>query len=208
MASDTKSNYKIEMVKPNKAVFDGYEAYQQGDFAAAERFYQQAYASDPENLPALFGLAATAAKKGESQKSLQLYQQILAKMPDNQEAIVAAAMLEASLMEGAGLRKKLEQLVRQMPQNAQLHMALGHQYAQKKDWVFAQKYYFKAYELDSTNPAHARNLAISLDQLGQYALAKQYYEQTLALSDLNTDQQQLKKRLMVINRHLLEESVP
>ncbi len=207
--SATEPRYKIETVKPNKAVFQGYEAYASGDYAAAERFYRQAYLSDPDSLPVLFGLAATAAKKGESQKSLAMYQQILKKAPDNQQATVAAAMLEAKLMEGPDLRAKLERLVRQWPRNAQLQTAMGHQYAKKRDWVLAQKYYFKAYELDSSNPAHVRNLAISLDQLGQYALAKQYYEQTLAMSDpKQSDQRQLKNRLLVIKQHLLQESAP
>ncbi|PLA75584.1 hypothetical protein CYQ88_01060 [Hydrogenovibrio sp. SC-1] len=201
------SRYKIETVKPNRAVFDGYDAYVQGDYAVAERYYQQAYLADPESLPVLFGLAATAAKKGESQKSLAMYQKILKKVPNNQEAAVAAAMLEARLMEGPELRAKLERLIRQMPRNSQLQTALGHQYAKNRDWVLAQKYYLKAYELDPNNPTHARNLAISLDQLGQYASAKQYYEQTLALSNLKqTDQRQLKNRLLVIKQHLLEEA--
>lgn len=77
--SATKPGYKIETVKPNKAVFQGYEAYANGDYAAAERYYRQAYFSDPDSLPVLFGLAATAAKKGETQKSLAMYQQILKK---------------------------------------------------------------------------------------------------------------------------------
>lgn len=204
----TDPRFKIEAMAPRKEVFLGYEAYTKGDYAASERYYQQAYQASPESLPVLFGLAATAAKKGETQKALAAYQKILKKEPYNQDAKIAVATLKATSIYGSGVRERLEDLARNSPENAQLQSALGHQYAKKQNWVEAQKYYFKAYELAQQNGTYALNLAVSLDRLGQYSLAKQYYEQALIQSDhamSPATQKQIKNRLLAIQQHFHQE---
>ncbi|PIW56774.1 MAG: hypothetical protein COZ36_04465 [Piscirickettsiaceae bacterium CG_4_10_14_3_um_filter_44_349] len=196
----------IEALKPNTEVYDGYQAYRKGDFAAAESYYQQAYQADPESLPVLFGLAATAAKKGESQKALRLYQKILKASPNNADALIAEASLQASMNNEVGIVRKLQDLMQRFPKAAPLSSALGHQFARNQNWVDAQKYYFKAYQLAPENGHYAHNLAVSLDRLGQYDLAKTYYEQALAKTrdDNPRLQQQIKSRLLAINQYLVE----
>ena len=63
-----------------------------------------------------------------------------------------------------------------------LYFTLGNQYAQQGRWAEAQQAYFKAFGADPDNPDFAFNLAVSLDQLRQPALALEYYRRALTLS--------------------------
>ncbi|MCG8379106.1 MAG: tetratricopeptide repeat protein, partial [Proteobacteria bacterium] len=44
---------------------------------------------------------------------------------------------------------------------------------------------FDAYRLDTTNPDYVVNLAISLDHIGQYGTALDYYKTAIELSENN-----------------------
>ena len=50
-------------------------------------------------------------------------------------------------------------------------------------WAAAQQAFFDAYRLNTANPDYALNLAISLDHIGQYETALDYYKAALDLSD-------------------------
>jgi len=64
-----------------------------------------------------------------------------------------------------------------------LYFTLGNQYAQQGRWAEAQQAYFKAFATDPDNADYAFNLAVSLDQLHQPALALEYYRRALALAE-------------------------
>lgn len=183
----------------------GYQAYQKKDFQQAKIHYLTALHKNPKSLPALFGLGATSAKKGEINVALNFYRQALNISPYNKEAETAIAILEASLDQPGKTDKHLRFMINQSPNNAKLRAVLGHQYAKQKDWVQAQKQYFKAYQLESENPDYAFNLAISLDRLGQYALAKRYYQQALIYSQEAVGAAyvgKIKKRLLTLQQYL------
>ena len=55
-------------------------------------------------------------------------------------------------------------------------------FAKQKRWPEAQQAFFNAYTLDSSNPDYVLNLAVSLDQIGQYATALDYYQTAIELS--------------------------
>lgn len=183
----------------------GYEAYQKNDFQQAEQHYLAALKKNPKNLTALFGMGATAAKQGEVHAALNFYRQALDVSPYNKEAETAVAILEATLTQSEPASKRLKFMINQSPNNAKLHAALGHQYAKQKNWIKAQKQYFKAYQLNPDNADYALNLAISLDQIGQYSLAKQYYQRVLVHSHKKRTEvsvRQIKNRLLTLQQYL------
>ena len=70
---------------------------------------------------------------------------------------------------------RLRTLIAAQPSAPALHFALGNVYAGESRWNEAQQAYFNAYSLEPANPDYRFNLAISLDRLGQHALAKRFY---------------------------------
>ena len=183
----------------------GYKAYQKNDFRQAKIHYLEALQKNPKNLTALFGLGATSAKQGEVHAALNFYRQALTVSPYNKQAETAVAILEASLAQPGQADKRLRFMINQTPSNAKLQAALGHQYAKRKDWVKAQKQYFKAYQLKPENADYALNLAISLDQIGQYSLAKKYYQQVLVYFPETSNAasiSKVKKRLLTLQQYL------
>lgn len=203
---------KVRLAISSKAEKDdavlGYEAFERGDLSLARSHYLKAFDKNSKSLPALFGLGAVAAQKGEYYKALEYYRQILTISPYHPDAETAIAMLESQVSESRQQDKKLKSLIHKNPENARLQAAMGKRYAQKKDWVNAQEQYFKAFDLAPNNASYAINLAISLDRLGQYKLAKQYYEEGLALTNPQTakyDTSKIKQRLRTLNQFLQRE---
>ncbi|MBD3821034.1 MAG: tetratricopeptide repeat protein [Thiotrichales bacterium] len=185
-----------------------FKAYQRSDWQTARRYYQQAYEEEPNSLPALFGLGAVAVQLGEQNKAVGYYQKVLVLEPGNQlaqKAILSIQSLENSNQQTIDELKSMEEA---SPDDPEITFALGNAYAKRKDWVTAQSYYFKAYQHNSSQPIYVLNLAVSLDHLGEYRLAKQYYDEALSKASgsslaFNTDS--IKKRLVVLNQFLSGE---
>lgn len=185
-----------------------FKAYQRSDWQTARRYYQQAYEEEPNSLPALFGLGAVAVQLGEQNKAVGYYQKVLVLEPGNQlaqKAILSIQSLENSNQQTIDELKSMEEA---SPDDPEITFALGNAYAKRKDWVTAQSYYFKAYQHNSSQPIYVLNLAVSLDHLGEYRLAKQYYDEALSKasgSSLAFNSDSIKKRLVVLNQFLSGE---
>jgi uncharacterized protein HemY len=88
--------------------------------------------------------------------------------------------------------------------DASLQFVLGNRYAQAEQWSKAQEAYFNAYEISPDNPDYAYNLAISLDQLNQPALAIRYYrvaQQNALNRKAEFDNQRLQQRIEQLQSH-------
>lgn len=208
-SSLSKEHLKIVAVTEPTDAEKGYQAYQAGQLNQSRRFYNSAYQQDAENIAALFGLAAIAVKQGQKLNALQYYQRIIEIEPQNQRAKDAELMLSSQVKGGQKTTGTLAQRARDFPNNAALQAAWGHQLAKKNDWVAAQKQYFKAYQLAPDRGDYALNLAVSLDTLGEYALAKQYYERVLkgptaGLSVKRTEQ--VRQRVTALQAFLNRET--
>lgn len=194
---------KIEPKKSSEQL--GYEAYQAGDYNKAKGHYLEAVQRNKRSIAGLFGLGAVATQKGEKFKAMEYYRKILRLDPNNSLAQKALITLEVSRTAADENLEKLKSLSDDYPEDATVKFAMGNHYAKKQDWVEAQKYYFNAYQKSPNNPNYAVNLAVSLDRLGEYSLAKKYYEEALAKSTpANTlyDMKPIKKRLSTINSYL------
>jgi Flp pilus assembly protein TadD len=159
----------------------GFESYQRGDLAGAREAYQQALRREPLNRDALLGLAAIDVHSRSYETAEARYARLLELDPRD---VYAQAGLMALRGQGDPVQSesRIKTLIAANPNAAGLHFALGNLYAQQSRWAEAQAAYFKAYSGDADNADYAFNLAVSLDQLRQKALALQYYHRAVVLA--------------------------
>ena len=200
-ASSAASARLLPVVDPD--VLAAYEAYRAGNNAVARALYQQVLRADRRNIDALLGLAAIARQEKHDAAALDWYAAIIAVDPQNPVAQAAMIAIEGEPAAG-GSESRVKTLLRQQPRAAYLHALLGSLYAGRRQWADAQQAYFNAYRLDSGNAGYAFNLAISLDHLGQWRMALDYYQraQTLLSTyvDSTIDATRLQARIAQLQR--------
>jgi tetratricopeptide (TPR) repeat protein len=158
-----------------------FESYQKGELAGSRDAYRQVLQREPLNRDALLGLAAIDVRLRSFDTAEARYIKLLELDPRdvNAQAGLIALRGQADPVQS---ESRLKTLIATSPDATPLHFALGNQYAQQARWAEAQAEYFKAYSGDSENADFAFNLAVSLDQLRQSALALQYYQRAMALA--------------------------
>ncbi len=158
-----------------------YAALQAGDLERAAAEYERVSTAEPLNLDAQLGLAAIAAKRGDRASAMRHYQQSLDIDPKNTYAIAGLLALRA---ESSADRQEatLRTMIAQSPDAPALHFALGNLLATQQRWQEAQQAYFDAWRSEPERADFAYNLAISLDQLKQAKLARDYYGKALNLA--------------------------
>ena len=165
-----------------KALRDAYLAYQKGAYGTAEDKYQQTLKAYPENRDALLGLGAIAANAGDYQKAYEMYARVLKSNPRDKFARAALINLQdASYL--SNNESTITTMLHESPDQHFLHFTLGNIYAAGNRWAQAQQAFFDAYRLNTTNPDYVLNLAISLDHIGQYQAALDYYNVALELAN-------------------------
>jgi tetratricopeptide (TPR) repeat protein len=165
----------------NPALLRGYEAFTAGRLEASRSEYEQLLKSEPKNGEALLGMAAISLRLGQSNQSEAFY--LRAIEADPMDTLAQAGLISLRAQADADpvqSESRLKNLIAAQPEVPALHLALGNLYARQKRWNEAQQAYFKAYTGDGDNPDVIFNLAVSLDQLHQPALAAEYYRQALA----------------------------
>jgi tetratricopeptide (TPR) repeat protein len=155
-----------------------YLALNQGNYAEAQKTYQQVLLQDRRNLDALLGLAWLAKQQADNQLASTYYQRALVLEANNSQALVALARLQFEPMQRVS---NLKQHLAQQPNSAVLQAALGDAYAEASRWSEAQNAYFEAYRLSPLQAQYVFNLAVSLDHLAKFQLALDYYQQALNL---------------------------
>jgi tetratricopeptide (TPR) repeat protein len=176
-----------------------YQAFSNGDDAAAQYHYRKVLQSDVRNTDALLGMAAIASRQGRAPDAAGWYAKVLEVDPRNTIAQAALASGYAQV-DPVGAESRIKNMLAQKPEAAHLYAALGNVYAERADWLQAQQAYFQAHHYAPTNADYAFNLAISLDHLGKSSLALQYYKQAQALVSQsgsgNIDPAQLEARIL------------
>lgn len=187
----------------NRTISEAYQAFQQGRDEMAQKLYREVLHQDAKNRDALLGLAAIAARHGQTQQARHYYQQVLQFYP--QDTLAQMGLHSIQLTQTPQLKEsQLKSLVEQLPEAAELHFDLGNFYATAQQWSAAQQAYFNAYRLDKKQADYAYNLAISLDHLNQPRLALTYYQEALKLvqnqsiTSYHFDLQAIQRRIQTL----------
>ena len=184
---------------------EAYSSYERGDFSSAQNAFDEVLKMNPKNEFALIGLGSIAAAEQDYINAMAYYQMALAAQPSSLYAFEAIANIAGHIELNSDWKASLLSMVKEHPESAILQYALGNLYAKEQDWLAAQKAYFQAHSLDLENADYMVNLAVSLDQLGHYELAAQYYTEALALTDrqvVNFSEAQVKDRLITIRQFI------
>ena len=180
--SETQLNVARPTAQINPRVETAYAAYVGGDLAAARAGYEAALREEPGNRDALLGLAAVDVRDGRLESAEAAYVRLLRADPRDAHAHAGLLALRGGRADPVAAESRLKTLLASDPGAHVLHFSLANQLAQQGRWPEAQQHYFRAYSADSEHPDFAYNLAVSLDHLRQYRLARQYYERALALA--------------------------
>ncbi|BCX87956.1 hypothetical protein MIN45_P0323 [Methylomarinovum tepidoasis] len=157
-------------------VGQGRAAYGRGDWKTAYRAFSQALRWRQDAVDAWLGLAAAALKLGRWDVADRGYRQALVLRPGELLALAGLAVLHP---QDEPLLAALEQSASERNDTAWLYAVLGDLYARRNDWPRAQQAYFHAHRIDLTHPDYSYDLAVSLDHLGQYRLARRFYTEAL-----------------------------
>jgi len=162
-----------------------WKQYQAGRLEEAARLYHRSLDDDPRNVDALNGLATIAARSGRPGEARRWFERSIAARPDDPIALagLSALAVAGGPSDAAPSASRLRSAIAERPQEAALHFALGNALAAARRWPEAQKSYFEAYDLDRGNPDYLFNLGVSLDQLGQRALARRFYAEALSAAE-------------------------
>jgi Flp pilus assembly protein TadD len=188
----------------------GYEAYQAGELANAERHYREVAAREPQNRDALLGLAAVAMARGHPEEAYRLYGALLRRNPADRVAL-AALLLAQGREEPAQAESRLKLMLEQEPGAPHLAFALGSLYAGQARWSDAERAFFEAYRGDGSNGDYAYNLAVSLDHLGKGDAALGYYRLALDLAarrPVAFDRESTLRRIRLLEAHLTTHGSP
>jgi tetratricopeptide (TPR) repeat protein len=153
-----------------------------GDMPAARTAYEAALRDEPANRDALLGLAAVDVRTGRMDSAEAAYLRLLRADPRDAHAQAGLLGLRAARVDPLAAETRVKSLLASDPGAHVLNFALANQLALQGRWPEAQQQYFKAYNGEPDNPDFAFNLAVSLDHLRQFKLARQYYERSVALA--------------------------
>ncbi|MFT3733855.1 MAG: tetratricopeptide repeat protein [Rhodocyclaceae bacterium] len=158
-----------------------YDALAAGDLRTARQLYQEALRLNSQNVDALNGLGLIAAHDNQPDQAERYFRAALRADPADGIAASQLALLYAD-GDPASAEARLRNLIASQPASAAGHFALGNLLSRQQRWSEAQQTLFQAYTLDSNNPDILFNLAVSLEQVRQPAVARQFYERALQAS--------------------------
>ncbi|WP_019555682.1 tetratricopeptide repeat protein [Thiomicrorhabdus arctica] len=207
-ASPIKQPVLVKFDQTKIPLSEAYSAYERGHLELSQQKFNEVLTLDPKNIMAMIGLGGIAASAGHYYIAMDHYQQALNIEPNSLSVYEAIANLSTNIELNSDWYGSLKNMATIYPNSAPLQFALGNLYASNNDWLAAQEYYFNAYALDMNNPDFTANLAISLDRLGKYPLAGQYYTQTLALAgatQVSFNVSDIKNRLISIRQFMDQE---
>lgn len=177
-----------------------YQAFKRGEIDLARINWQNVLAAHPRNADALYGLAAVAQQRQQTPEAAAYYLRALEVNPKDALALSGLLSLRPPAA-GQSSESRLKSLLAEQPDSPYLQLALGNLYARDARWAEAQHAYFRAHSADPANPDYLLNLAVSLDQLHQPALALQYYQRALAAiaqQPVGFDAAQVTARLKIL----------
>lgn len=177
----------------------GYQALASGNVAEANVEYFAALELDSNNIDALMGAAAVAAREDKRAVAIAAYTKVLKLEPGNPDATAAIAMLSGAAATHEANESHLKTLIAgEEGGRPSLHTALAGEYAADGRWTEAAQEYFTALGKDPGNPDLAFNVAASLDQNRNTAMALNFYQQAVEFA---------RQRPAQMNVHAVEQRI-
>lgn len=161
-------------------------AYGNGKYEQAKQHYAQVLNYEENNRDAQLGLAAIAVIQEDITRARRIYLSLLKQDPRDPVAIASLAGLSSDETSLKADNDYLLSLLEKNPEAPHLNFSIGNNFAKQKKWSSAQKYYFKAWQLDIENADYLFNLAVSMDQLGKPQQALGFYRDSLKKSSGKT----------------------
>lgn len=156
-------------------------AHRSGDIAAAMSLYRRSIADDPDNIDAIFNLAALTATLGQIDDAKTLYEGILSRQPDEADTLVNLG----NLMQAAGRPDDAEAYYRRAmaadPTLAAARVNLGSLFLNLGDYEAALNSFHAGLAIDPYLPVALNGLATALIRLGRYADAIPQLENAVAI---------------------------
>lgn len=177
----TQPGARTPVIRRNDPADDAWQALRAGRTAEASENYRKALRNDPRNREVLLGLAEAAVREGQAMQAIDYYERVLRLNPRDPDANAGMALLHGH-SDPTSYEARLQALLGEQSGNAGLHFALGALLAGQKRWHEAQQAFFQAATLAPDNADYQYNLAVSLDQMGKYRNARDFYEKALLLS--------------------------
>jgi tetratricopeptide (TPR) repeat protein len=148
----------------------------------AESRVQKVLAASPNDIDALFTLAATQVQLDRPDEAERYLKEILAKSPVDLKSSVGLAELKFSQKDIKGAEAALEDAVRKAPESPEAAVALGTLYASTGKLTTAKHLFEKAIQLDPKNPAALVRLGALQLKTGKNEEAEQTYRRLAALA--------------------------
>ena len=182
--------------KAYQRVVAAFAAYQRQDYDVAENKYLQALAIEPNHLDALAGLGAVYQQTGRINLATENYQRLLGIDPGNTLAASALISLRSAEVDW-DTESELKHLLQRFPLAHHLRFALASYFVEQGRWADARHEFRAAQELAPDNADYNFNLAVSLEQLGDFEEARHYYESAIATAreSANVDKQVVAQHL-------------
>ncbi|MEX2367827.1 MAG: hypothetical protein WD601_14590, partial [Pseudohongiellaceae bacterium] len=172
----------VSGINPN--LLAAYDSFQSGDYIRARELYQMVLREQANNRDAILGLAVVSRRSGDTLLARGMYLRLLELNPE--DMLARAGLLDTlPATDALGLESELKSLVELNPDIAPLAFALGNLYASQSRWNEAQNAYYNALlsaktsNINAISPDYAFNLAVSLERLGQFRQARNYYLEAL-----------------------------
>jgi len=197
-----KISKKKSPLKQNAMISEAYKDYQAGQLDSAEKLYRNALQDAPENRDVHLGLAAIAISKGDKESAYGHYLKLLDVNPSDAFALSSLITLSNN-SDPVKDESIIKNLIHKEDKVPYLFFALGNVYAKQERWAEAQQAFFDAYTLDTKNPDYALNLAVSLDKIGQFPAALDFYNVALELaqkSNTKFNWSSVNDRIQVLNQ--------
>ena len=180
-----------------------YDALLKGSYAIAAGYYVEVLNVDPSNETALFGLATTYHKTGESEDARTYYGKLLKQNPTHREGINNFMALLSDEAPTEALLE-LEKLERENPHFSPIPAQMGIIYGKLGQYPKAVNKLTTATKLSPDNISYKYNLAVILDKMGEKRKAADVYFELIQLYrngvDMPWDIEKIKNRAIFLSK--------
>jgi Flp pilus assembly protein TadD len=181
-------------------------AQRAGDWARAQRIYEEWLRQRPDDALAASGLAAALHHQQQWPQALLAYQRAVRLWPDN-TSLRSGALAVLAHMDPEQAESRLRDWLLQAPEDATAHAALGTLLARQQRWALARDPLERAVAIAPHHAPYHYNLALVYDRLQRTADALRHYRRALALGDPQLPEREIRQRIATLTEEASDADV-